>query len=172
MFKEMFIENLNEKIFNISSSDRELYIKELINLPEKIMRSFIKNEISEEIEDVVNYSREGIDGKNTKHSVSVSDWYDSSKGKEKITAGWLEYSDDMQGRAFDFLKLIYKKDTSVKLRHKTEYILNDILMTYGSGNELQIKKQAFSNENDVVKFVGKTVNGDNIAFDPSKIAKK
>jgi len=119
-------------------------------------------------EDVVNYSREDIMGGITKHSVTIEEWYkDGSSNKHN--AGWLEYQDDEQGRAFKFLQSIYKKDTKVKLRHKTEYILNDVLMTYGSGKELSIAKQKFNSKNDLVKFVGKTTDGDDIAFNPTEI---
>jgi len=121
-------------------------------------------------EDFVNYSREDIMGGTTKHSTTVTGWY-KDDGAGHHTAGWLEYNDDEQGRAFNFLQSIYKKDTDIKLRHKSEYILNDVLMTYGSNDYLSIAKQKFNNKNDLVEFIGKTTDGDNIAFNPTKIKK-
>jgi len=121
----------------------------------------------DEGENTLSYSRDDIKtGKTTTHNVTIDDWY---KNMKNITGGWIEYNDDEQSRAFKFLQSIYKKDTKIELRHKTEYILNDVLMTYGSGEKLSIAKQKFNNKNNLVEFVGKTTDGDNIAFNPTEI---
>jgi len=111
-------------------------------------------------------------GKKSKIETTISKWQENnSKGNElgKITGGWLEYTDDQQGRAFKFIQSVYQKDTSIVLKAKTKYILNDIQKITGEDTTFNIAKSKFNKNIDLVDYQGRTTDGDKIAFDPTEI---
>jgi hypothetical protein len=122
-------------------------------------------------EDTITYETEDIrTGKKTKTESTITQWYEDDTD-EKRTAGWIGYTDDEQGRAFEFIKSVYQKDTSVTLKAKTKYILNDTQKITGEDTTFSIAKSKFNKNIDLVDFQGRTTDGDKIAFDPTKIVK-
>jgi hypothetical protein len=123
-------------------------------------------------EDTITFETEDIiTGKKTKTDSTITQWY-KDDADEKRTAGWLEYSDDEQGRAFKFIQSVYQKDTSIVLKAKTKYILNDTQKITGEDTAFNIAKSKFNKNIDLVDYQGRTTDGDKIAFDPTEIKGK
>lgn len=127
----------------------------------------------DKVEDILVIELDDIKtGKKTKIKTTVSKWYENNNKTNElgdITGGWAEYSDDEQGRAFKFIQSVYQKDTSVVLKAKTKYILNDTQKITGEDTTFNIAKSKFNKNNDLVDFQGRTTDGDKIAFDPTEI---
>ena len=113
-----------------------------------------------ELEDV-------ITGKKEKFETTIKGWYDDYD----FTGGWFEYSDEEQGRAFKFIQSQYNKDTKIKLKAGTEYILNDVKKTIGKDKEIIIRKQKFNRNLRLTIFQGYTIDGDEISFNPTNVIK-
>jgi hypothetical protein len=126
-------------------------------------------------EDILIFESDNIKtGKKTKVETTISKWRENNRKGEhfgRITGGWLEYSDEAQSRAFEFIQSVYQKDTTIVLRAKTKYILNDTQKITGEDTTFNIAKSKFNKNIDLADFQGRTTDGDKIAFDPTKIIK-
>ena len=118
-----------------------------------------------------NYVKYEEDDIKTGKVTTVETTFDGWKDEKNITGGWLEYSDDQQGRAFKFIQNVYKGDTKITLRAKTKYILNDTQKITGEKTTFNIAKQKFNSAIDLVDFQGRTTDGNKIAFDPTESEK-
>jgi hypothetical protein len=124
-------------------------------------------------EDILIFELDDIkSGKKTKVKTTISKWQENNhKNNElgQITGGWLEYSDDAQSRAFKFIQSVYQKNTSIVIKAKTKYILNDEQKITGEDTTFNIAKSKFNKNIDLVDYQGRTTDGDKIAFDPTNI---
>ncbi len=117
--------------------------------------------------DYVKFESEDIvSGKKVTSETTVKGWYDLD-----YTGGWIEYSDDEQSRAFNFLHSQYNNDTEVTLKAGVNYILNDTKKVTGKDRTFTVKKQKINKALDLVVYQGETIDGNEISFNPTEIAK-
>jgi len=178
MFKELLLEeqNINEGVFTRFKNK----IKNIgINIDEyKYYYDYDKNNILtgrvivldfNPSDDTITYETEDIrSGKKTKIKSSITQWY---KDLQTRRAPCAPCSNDEQEIAFDFIQSVYQKDTSIVLKAKTKYILNDIQKITIEDTIFNIAKSKPNKNIDLTQFQGKTIDGDKISFDPTRIKK-